>query len=342
MNYCRRCVLSETIPGVRIDDRGLCQYCRRYQSTASDRAEKTRRFSKKLHEVIKEAQCCGDYDVIMAYSGGKDSSYTLVRLKRDLGLRALAVTFNHGFLSAQCLENIHRMTDSSDIDHYMVTPSNKKLCSAFRASLTQDLYSTKALQRASAICHTCMNLVKSVVLKLAVEKGVPLIAYGWSPAQAPIESSVMRVNGPMIGRAYRKMKENLLQIMGEDAVPFLLKDDQVQRLEKVDKGSEGGFLHYIYPLFVWSYDEGEILDELDKSGWIPPRDTGVNSSNCVLDGFANWMHQKRHGYHPYTFEVAGLVRMGLISRHEGFTRLNVPADSDTLQLVAQRLGVECH
>jgi len=47
-----------------------------------------------------------NYDTFVAYSGGKDSTYTLMTLKQDFGLKVLAVTLDHGFVFPMALKNI--------------------------------------------------------------------------------------------------------------------------------------------------------------------------------------------------------------------------------------------
>ncbi|OPY91683.1 MAG: hypothetical protein A4E72_00061 [Syntrophus sp. PtaU1.Bin208] len=59
-----------------------------------------------------------------------------------------------------------------------------------------------------------------------------------------------------------------------------------------------------------------------------------------MNAFANQVHQQQHGFHPYAFEVAGLVRMGVMSRDEGLARLNKAGDKRVIQSVKTRLGIE--
>lgn len=140
----------------------------------------------------------------MAYSGGKDSSYTLKILNEDYGMNVLAVTFNHGLISLQALKNIQRAIEALSVDHIMVTPNQKVFCSTFKQSITSNLYPIKALERASSIRNTCMNFAKFLLLKHVIEMSILFIAYGWSPGQAPIQLSAMELNPSMIGKHRNK------------------------------------------------------------------------------------------------------------------------------------------
>jgi len=56
-------------------------------------------------------------------------------------------------------------------------------------------------------------------------------------------------------------------------------------------------------------------------GWQAPIDTDANSSNCLLNAFANHCHITRHGFHPYVWEIANMVRQNVLSRDEGIEKI---------------------
>ena len=273
----------------------------------------------------------------MAFSGGKDSSYTLKILRRDFDLNVLAITFNNGFVSEQAFKNIQLVTEALNVDHLIMSPSFNILSNAFKQSINTKLYPIKALERASSVCNTCMNLVKSFMLKSAIEMGVPFIAYGWSPGQAPIQSSVFKLNKSMIQQMQRTIKTILQEIIGDDFKSFLLQENHYNLFST---GSTNGLFYNIHPLAFLEYDEEKILYEIKTLGWKNPKDTDANSTNCLLNGFANQIHQKQLGFHPYAFEIAGLVRSGSMTREQGLEKLSVPPDENVIKYVKQRLGIK--
>ena len=58
-----------------------------------------------------------------------------------------------------------------------------------------------------------------------------------------------------------------------------------------------------------------------------------------MNAFANQTHIKQFGFHPYAFELAGLVRMGVMSREEGLKRLNEPSNEVVIAEVKRKLGI---
>ena len=335
MKICINCVLPETFPGILFNEDGRCSYCSRYRGRENQEKQKDR-FRQKFLDILREARGKGSYDVLMAYSGGKDSTYTLRLLKEDFDLRILAITFDHGFVSPMALENIRNVADNLDIDHLSVYPGAKTLRTLFIESMAPNRYPIKALERASSICNSCMNLVKSFLLKSAIEMRVPIVAYGWSPGQAPIQSSVFKTNESMIRQMQKAMIKPVKEMIGEKLSAFFLE----KRHFEINPSSQPDrFPHLVHPLAFQDYNEENILNEIKKIGWVNPKDTDSNSTNCLLNGFANQVHIKQHGFHPYAFEIAGLVREGYMTREEGLEKLSTPPDPKIIDLVKKKLGI---
>ena len=80
------------------------------------------------------------------------------------------------------------------IDHIIIKPRFDILKRIFCECSDHNIYSLKTIKRASTICTSCMGLVKFSALRMTIEKNIPFIAFGWSPGQAPIASSIMKNN----------------------------------------------------------------------------------------------------------------------------------------------------
>ena len=352
MKRCVKCILPETFPSIKFDDEGVCNYCRSYKGHEKEDDLKTQyrqKFETLLQQITVPATIAPltdssspapgtlhpdtyQYNVLMAYSGGKDSSYTLDLFKNKYKLSILAVTFDHGFLSPYATENIKTICESLSIDHITFKPQFDILTRIFRGSLNENFYSKKALERASTICSSCMGIVKFITLKLAIEKNIPFIGYGWSPGQAPIQSSVMKINADFIKSSQKSFYDPLHRISGDEINKYFLDKADFETLQKMS-------LYNVHPLAFLDYNEEAIYHRIAKLGWKQPPDTDSNSSNCLLNSFANQTHIDRYGFHPYAFEVAGLVRSGVLSRREGIEKVEAPQDSVTIEQVKRKLGI---
>ena len=335
MKICKTCVLPETFPGIRYNKEGICNYCSRFRGIDNQKKQK-KKFQNRFLEILEKRKGIGPYDALMAYSGGKDSTYTLKLLKEDFDLRILAITFDHGFVSPAALKNISNVLNNLDIDHITIHPGEKTLIKLFVESMASNIYPIKALERASSICNSCMNLVKSFLLKSAIEMRVPIVAYGWSPGQAPVQSSVFKTNASMIRQMQRAMKKIFQETIGDKFSAFFLEEHHFDSDPSLNIDR---FPYLIHPLAFLDYYEKDILNNIRKIGWVDPKDTDANSTNCLLNGFANEVHVKQHGFHPYAFEIAGLVREGYLTREEGLDRLSTPSDTKVIDYVCQKLGI---
>ena len=114
---CKRCVLPETFPGVSLNSEGICNHCQAAPEL-HEIEESRKALAVQIEEAVREAKSSSDsdYDCVVAYSGGKDSSYTLYHLKEKFGLNLLAVTIDNGFLSEQAIVNSRKLTASLGID----------------------------------------------------------------------------------------------------------------------------------------------------------------------------------------------------------------------------------
>ncbi len=327
MRRCKRCVLPESFPGVRLDEEGVCQYCRRFdaQRYRRRREQVRRRFEALAAEMADRP----GFHAIVAWSGGKDSTYTLWLMKEKYHLRPLAFTFDNGFVAERAFRNMRLVSDRLGIDHIIVKPSFTLVRDAFRASLESDVYNPKALERASAICTTCIAFAKGIGIRMALERRVPLLVYGWSPGQVPISSALFHQTRPFLTASLQAMKEALARLAPGPVEAYFPTDEMLETAPMPWS---------VAPLAFLPYDEAEVRRLIGTLGWEAPQDTDPTSTNCLLNTFAIEDHRRRHGYHPYVMELAALVRQGHLSREEALARLDESLDPTLKLVVEAKLG----
>ena len=90
ITYCRSCVMPETKPDLYIDEEGVCAACRHYEQRQEVDWDRRR---EELLEVLDRYRSGdgSDYDCIVPVSGGKDSTYQVLRLL-EVDLNPLCVT----------------------------------------------------------------------------------------------------------------------------------------------------------------------------------------------------------------------------------------------------------
>ncbi len=333
MQTCKRCVLDEKFPGISFDESGVCSVCRTAEG-APDQRELKEKNEQRFRQLVGDYKGKGSYDCLVAYSGGKDSTYTLHLMKNEYGLNVLAYSFNNWFQSDAALRNIRTIVQRHDIDHIMISPAYERFKNLLLVSLSKDLYSKKALERASAICITCISFIRYIGFKIALEKKIPFVVLGMTPGQASAKASLVKINADMLIQMQQATFQPLLSLEKEFVKPYLLK--------KSDFGEGEHAIYNVNPLSFYDYNEDAILAKIQEWGWVKPEDTDPNSTNCLLNAYANQVHLNRYGFNPYALEIAGLVREGSMSREEGLTRLSTTMDSEVVGAIRKKLGIPEH
>ena len=327
---CLTCILPANFPGVTFNADGICNHCQSFKGIAILEEQK-KQYEKQLLELVGRYGKKSEYDCLMCYSGGKDSTYTLDILKNRFNLCILAVTFDNGFISPVAMDNMRRVVEKIGVDHIIFKVRFDLLKKIFSTAASTEIYPKKTLERASTICTSCISFVKFITLKMALEKDIPFIGYGWSPGQAPIQSSIMKTNPALIRMTQKVVYDPLYKIAGDEIRPYFLED------RHFNSGKE--FPYNIHPLAFLEYNEGKIFSRMKELNWERPEDTDPNSTNCLLNTFANQVHEKLYGYNPYVFEIAKMVREGVMTRQEGLRKFDKEVTPSAVDLVKEKLCI---
>lgn len=327
---CKKCILDSDIPGIQINkESGLCHFCETYTPlTPQERTEYLTRIEKLFEQYVG----AGNYDIIYALSGGKDSSYTLYKLKKDYPfLKVLAVQFNNGFTSEGAIKNAKKICEITGCDYFQLTMKEEILLDTFRkAAESYDAFPRFAKYRASDICNVCISIIKQKLIEKAITEKAPFIVFAFTAGQSP--NPIIPLSANFIQWS-RNLFETQLQKIGIDDKDelFLLKKAVLANLgENVPS--------ILHPLCLWDYNEDIILETLLEIGWELPGINDSNSTNCTLNSFACYNHLKKYGFHPYTFDIAGLVRSGDMSREEGFEKITQELSQPLIMEAAKKLN----
>ena len=121
VRYCTRCVYpSAAATPLTFDEHGVCSGCR---VAAQKPKVDWRKRRRELVELFAEYKGKSDYDLVIPVSGGKDSYYQTHVATKELGLKALLVTYHGNNYLPEGEENLRRMREVFDVDHIVVRPS---------------------------------------------------------------------------------------------------------------------------------------------------------------------------------------------------------------------------
>lgn len=165
LRYCKRCVMPDTKPNLYLDEEGVCNACRSYEKRR-DIDWQSRR--EELLNILDRYRSKNgtNWDCIVPVSGGKDSTYQVVRMLK-LGMNPLCVTATTCDLSEigrRNIENIKRQ----GVDYIEFSPNPLIRRKLNRIGLTQ----------VGDISWPEHVGIFTIPVRAAVQFGVPLIIWG--------------------------------------------------------------------------------------------------------------------------------------------------------------------
>ncbi len=290
---CTRCVIDESVPNVTFDEQGICNHCRIHDdlNRRFPVGEAGEQILQKFAARIKQVGRGRDYDCIVGFSGGRDTSYCLYQTKR-LGLRPLALHFDNGWDSDIAKSNIRQVCTKLDVDLETVIAdweeSRELTNCTIRAQLpyidlTDDIGIVSALYRTAAK-HGIRYIIHSHSFR---SEGInPLL---WNYVDARFVRGLIR----------RFCRINLKQFKNTD-LHHLFYWAAIKRIR-------------VLTITNYYQDSGPEIDEVLKRelGW---KDTGGWHYDNEIFGLQCYYSRRKFGFDWRIIELAALVREGAITR----------------------------
>lgn len=311
IRYCRRCVMPETKPDLRIDEEGVCSACRYWeQRTEVDWPARERELRAILDRY--RSRDGGTYDCIVPVSGGKDSHFQVIRML-EFGMNPLLVTATTCKLSEigrRNIENLKRL----GADYIEVTSNRKVRARMNRVGLTQ----------VGDISWPEHVAIFTIPVRIAVQMNVPLIIWG--------ENSQNEYGGPaaaaqnnVLTRRWLEEFGGLLGLRVSDLVgqEGIERRDLIQFTYPPDEdlarvGVTGLFLGYYLP---WDgYSNALIAQGHGFATYPKPVEGSIvnyeNLDNCHT-GIHDYFKFLKYGFGRATDLACLHIRRGRLSRRDG-------------------------
>jgi len=174
MKKCKKCILPESYPGISFNDEGICNFCLEYQPFH-------RYIGKdKLLEVLTSKAKTGQYDCVVPISGGKDSTYILYYIVKELGLNPIAVSYDSGFQVDISKENAKNACNILGVPLIIVKSPGNISSRLLKESLL-------ASEKVGWFWHQCMNceaIIRTVSINTAKTYKVPFVIWGSSALES--------------------------------------------------------------------------------------------------------------------------------------------------------------
>lgn len=168
LRYCTECLYPETKPDLYFDDRGVCSACNSFHGRkAVNWTERRAEFDRVVEKY--RSRDGSNYDCIVPVSGGKDSTYQVLRLL-EAGMNPLCVTAMTDSLSPLGRANIENIK-AFGVDYIEVSVNP-----VLRRRLNK-----MALVEIGDISWPEHVTIFTIPVRIAVQMGIKLIVWGENP-----------------------------------------------------------------------------------------------------------------------------------------------------------------
>jgi len=299
---CMHCLLDSL--STNIDEDGICDVCRFFEANESSINELFNN-SRSLESVIhSHTQDASKYDCMLLYSGGRDSTYVLIRLV-EMGFDVLAYTFDNGYLSQQALENIERITSTLGVDS--VIEKFSKIDNVF----------SESLKKFSTVCDGCYRVLTTMSTQYALDKGISTIITGLDKGQI-IETKLMRVLDK------KGINKSMDELLSDQRRVYHFWDNSFDSYLNTINNLDGiNNINFVDFYLHEDVNEEAIWNCIEKNGlWRKSQDTGLCSSNCLINDVGIFAHFRDKGFHNYAAPLSWDVRLNRICRSDGKAKLS--------------------
>jgi hypothetical protein len=335
---CEICVLPESSV-IHLNTDGICNVC---NSDSLNKFILGKPDNTKLLGMIaqiKERGKLSDYDCIVGWSGGRDSTCLLYELVNIHQLRCIAIFGRTPFTPIEIVNNVHAIAEKLGVKLIeFKTPDNHLDVARY---CLKTFVKTKASILINLACASCKD-VNRVMFKQAKQLGINAIIYGahryeyipLSPAAIDIDTSKRFSFSTML-------KDNVIRII--KGIVILVS---YPRLLKYFFTFFKGSILYVNPYTVYlrlrypkierfdyyfyaDWEESRVFEILEKLDWKLP--AGCNSTwraDCTFEAVKNTAFEQRLGFTYAHALYSNLIRGQKISRSEALKRLKKEAVSE--------------
>ncbi|MFN8297501.1 MAG: N-acetyl sugar amidotransferase [Chitinophagales bacterium] len=325
---CVRCVQDSTVPGIRFDAKGVCNFCALHDKLCSifPEDERGEAFLNKTFAAIKKQGQGKKYDCVVGISGGRDSTYLLWNVVKRWGLRPLAVHFNDGFDNPVAGENMLRAVKLLGVELRTITSDyreGKELKIDFLKASTPDLNMGTDIGIASSL------------FGVAAKENLNYILIGQSfrtEGVKPLSWSFF--DGDYLRAVHKQFGTTPLRAWKPEDPGFNLGIREMFYYTAV-RG-----IKTILPFYNFPYNRKEATELIKRElGWVYP---GAHYYDDLYHSLIKYVHRVKFHIDMNMNSDSALVRSGQMPREEALARAHsvyAIEDPKVIELCIKRLGL---
>jgi glutamine---fructose-6-phosphate transaminase (isomerizing) len=317
LKRCTKCVLSETMPFIVFDEKGECNYCSNYK-----KRNQPKPFSELTDLVAPYRRKNNQSEVIVPFSGGRDSCFSLHLIVKELGLKPITYTYDWGMVTDLGRRNISRISSELGVENIIVAADIHQKRENIRKNVKAWL-DAPHLGLISLFTAGDKHFFRHIET-IKKQTGVSLNLWGINPLEVThfkngflgippdFHEEHVYLNGIQKQLNYHKLRfkamSNNLSYFNNSLWDTLSGEYYRSFKEKTD---------YFHVFDYWKWDENEVDDTLDKYEWERAPDT--NTTWRIGDGtaaFYNYIYYKIAGFTEHDTFRSNQIREGQMTRED--------------------------
>ena len=299
---CKQCIMDDSDINLVLDDDGICNHCHDYRSAVHVSDFEREQFNKQLEEIRRAD---GPYNCVVGVSGGLDSTYLLIHLVKDLGLKPLAVHVDNGWNTGLASRNISNMLRVLGVELYTeVLDWNE-----FR------LMQLAILESGTPDLEAPTDLFINYTMRAVARKfGIKFIVTGTNPQTEGVMGSTWSYGqrDPIYLRGLYK------DFVGKEPSALPFRNWYATLLEQA-----GSKISIVRPLKFIHYTKTIAVTRcVDEVSWVEyPRKHG---ESFITRFYQSYFLPTRFGYDKRTAHLSALILSGDITREQALEVLSEP------------------
>lgn len=312
LKRCTNCTLPETHETIYFDEEGKCNVCKQieFKKQNIDWEKK----EQDLLKILDNYRGKYDYDCLVPFSGGKDSTWTLYVLMKKYNLRPLVMSFDHGFYRPTVEENKRNVFRALGCDVLKFTPNwhvVRKLM-------------LEALQRKGDFCWHCHTGIFSYPMHVAIKYNIPLVI--WGEPSAEYTSYYTYEDEEAVDEERFNMVTNLgitaqdmIGMIGDsitekDLIPFTYPKEKDLRKLKYRSFCLGSYIPWD------TKKQSEII--MKEVGWRGeevegvPEEFNFEKIECAMQGVRDYLKYIKRGFARTSHLTSLEIRHGRMKREK--------------------------
>ena len=317
LKRCKRCIMPETMPFIKFDINGICNYCNNYKKRNQPKP------FKDLYNLIDPyRKKNGQSEVIVPFSGGRDSCFSLHLIVKKLQLKPITYTYDWGMVTDLGRRNISRMSAELGVENIIVAADIHKKRQNIRKNVSTWLKAPH-LGLISLFTAGDKHFFKYVET-IKRQTGVNLNLWGINPLEVThfkngflgippdFHEEHVYLNGVQKQLRYHKHRfKAMFSDLGyfNNSLWDTLSGEYYRSFKKKTD--------YFHIFDYWKWDEKEVNETLELYDWEKAPDT--NATWRIGDGtaaFYNYIYFKLAGFTEHDTFRSNQIREGQLSREK--------------------------